>query len=105
MKPYIKKTGGIRIGNLNLTYPFVKLFVEPEQITFYFFFFKTITIPKENLAGIYKYEFLPFIGEGIAFKLKSEKKFSSIILKSNKIIFWHFGDREKLLQEIKMILT
>lgn len=106
MQPtFLKKTGGIRIANLNLTYPLCKICVEPERVKFHLFFFKTIIIPKEDLVEIHYYEFLPFIGEGILFKLKSRKKFGSFISKTDKIVFWYLGDKEKLLKEVKTILS
>lgn len=102
---YLKKIGGVRIKNFNATWPLVRLSVEPDFIVINILLYKKILIPKSNILEIYEYNLLSLFAKGIIIKLKDDVNFGSIILKTNKIIFWYFGDTSELVKETKDIMN
>lgn len=82
----------------------VRLKVFSGHIDLRLLFYKKISIYSQDINSIEPYTLFPFVEEGILIKLKEKKKFGTFIMSTDRVIFWYFGDKEKLAIEMNAIL-
>ena len=90
----ISKIGGARIGFLNATFPFASLRVDVDGIFLNVTLIGKYRFSFDSIIKIEKVGFIPFIGWGI-------RIFHSIEEYPSKIIFWCFGNPNKLKTQIE----
>jgi hypothetical protein len=91
MQRSISVTGGGRIGWLNTTWPFATLKVDSKFLTLKVWPFGTYKFTRDEIVSIERHS--GFYSPGI-------KVNHNILEYPSKIVFWHFGNIEKLILRI-----
>lgn len=87
-------TGGARIGWVNASWPFAKLDVSASSLTVSSGFFGTYAFTPAQVVALEPYGVIPLIGRGVKI-VHGHPEYPA------KIIFWCFGDPERLIARIR----
>ena len=93
----INKIGGLRAGIKNVTWPFARLKLQNGELQITSIM-GSYRFNKSEILALSRYELIPFIGQGIRISHNKEKYPSFIV-------FWYFGDLNKLIKEIQIYLN
>ncbi len=89
-------TGGARIGNANVSYPFADLFVDKNVLKINASIVGNLVFQAKDIISIEPYLFIPTIGQGIKINHRIESY-------NPKVIFWTFKDPRFVINEIEKV--
>ena len=92
-QPYVR-TGGARVGWMNVTWPFAELWTAPERLTITARFLGTYTFAPDQICEIEPYIMVPILGWGVRIR-------HCVPNYPNRVVFWSLTSPYGILRGIR----